>query len=502
MKKQHIYLWIIVLTIMSFSCSKDDIIQEPAKSSAKQITSFVFKARENTSIAQDVTAVINETNKTISATVVNGTDIKSLTPSIVVSDKASADQSGTKDFSSPVNYTITAEDGTSATYKVTVGIALNSAKQILSFAFVKEDNELYGDETITATIDEANKTITATVSYSANAALLTPRIEVSPNASVSPDTAQDFSNTVAYTVTAEDGTTTSYQVLLEITFTDRDALIAIYNANPNNTLGWDLNDKDINNWTGVFTNNQGNVIELFMDSKNLDVLPPELGQLSLLIELDVNDNNLMELPNEIGELVNLIYLTLDDNFLSELPNEIGKLIELNSLYSSNNKLIILPEQIGDLSNLDYLEIDDNQLTTLPSAIGKLSKLTHIELGFNKLTSIPPEIGQLISLEGIALLNNELTSLPKEIGKLSNLVNLSLTKNELTSIPPELGDLTSISFIFLNENKLTSIPKEIGKLTTLSRLSLAENLLTSIPQEVCKLEDTGTTILLDPGVKCE
>ncbi len=502
MKKQFIYLLLTALVIIMASCSKDDEILEPAKSSAKQITSFVFKAVDNDAITEDVTAVINETNKTISATVANGTDIKSLTPVIVVSDKASAGQSGAKDFSSPVEYTITAEDGTSTTYKITVSIALNSAKQILSFAFIKEYNELYGNETITATIDEANKTITATVSYSANAALLTQIIEVSSNASVSPDIAQDFSNPVAYTITAEDGTSTSYQVILEITFTNRDALIAIYNANPNNTLDWDLNDMDINNWTGVYSNNQGDVIRLFMDSENLDGLPPELGQLTMLIELDVNDNNLTELPEEIGELINMIYLTIDDNHISELPKEIGQLIKLTDLYSSNNKLTKLPEQIGDLSNLDYFQIDDNQLITLPGTIGKLSKLTHIELGFNKLTTIPPEIGQLKSLQGIALLNNQLTSLPKEIGELTSLTSLDLTRNELTSIPLELGNLTSLSGLYLSENKLTSIPKEIGKLTTLTRLVLTENLLTGIPLEVCKLEDTGTIISIDSGVKCE
>ena len=90
MKKQLRYFLVITFVITSFSCSKEDgdVVQEPLKSSAKQITSFVFKAVDNGALTEDVTAVVNETNKTISATVANGTDVTSLTPTIEVSDKA------------------------------------------------------------------------------------------------------------------------------------------------------------------------------------------------------------------------------------------------------------------------------------------------------------------------------------------------------------------------------------------------------------------------------
>ncbi|MGB5701092.1 leucine-rich repeat domain-containing protein [Muriicola sp.] len=523
MKKLFIYLLVITL----FSCSKDDaeIIQEPVKSSAKQITSFVFKAVNNEAITEDVTAILNETNKTITATVANGTDVKSLTPTIVVSDKAAVNESGAKDFSAPVDYTITAEDGTKTTYKVTVGIALNSAKQILSFAFKIEDNELYGDDTVTATINEANKTITATVSYSANATLLTPSIEVSPDASVSPDIAQDFSTPVVYTVTAEDGSTADYQVTLEISFTDRDALIAIYNANPNNTLSWNLQDKDIANWSGIVMDVEDNVVELRLNNQNLDILPLEIGQLSNLQRLNLNNNHFVTIPSEIGQLKILEDLIIFNNQLVSIPATIGELSELTYLQLTSNELTFLPEEIGKLSNLQELELDGNELTTIPASIGELSNLENIYLYRNKLTSLPPEIGDLTSLTTIYLSENELTSIPKEIGGLANLTGLDLENNKLASIPTELEQLESLTYLnlennhlttipkeignlpritglYLSENELTSIPKEIGNLTSLTRLYLTTNLLTSIPQEVCDLENTGTEIQLDPDVKCE
>jgi hypothetical protein len=56
--------------------------------------------------------------------------------------------------------------------------------------------------------------VTAEVPFSTNLAQLIPTIEISPRASISPQTGilTDFSNPVTYTVTAEDGTTKSFVV--------------------------------------------------------------------------------------------------------------------------------------------------------------------------------------------------------------------------------------------------------------------------------------------------
>ncbi|MFX0556951.1 hypothetical protein ACOCEA_09135 [Maribacter sp. CXY002] len=504
MKKQHIYILLTAFVLNIVSCSKDDteIIQEPVKSSAKQITGFMFKAIDNNALTEDITTVIDEQNKTITATMPNGTDINSLTPTLVVSEKAVVDQTGAKDFSSPIDYLVTAEDGSTTSYKVTVIIAANSAKEIVSFVFKVEDNELYGEETIMATVDEANKTITATVSYSANAALLLPHIAVSPNATISPEGPQDFSNPITYTITAEDGSTAIYQVSLEITFTDRDALIAIYNANPNNTLNWDLQDRDISNWTGVQANNNGNIIVLHMDSKNLDILPSELGQLKELQNLSVYNNLLVSIPAAIGELSSLTELYLTGNKLIFLPEEIGKLSNLQNLEVDGNQLTAIPASIGQLLNLDNIYLQGNKLISLPSEIGNLTKLTTIYLSENELTSLPEEIGGLTSLTGLDLKNNKLTSFPMELTQLKSFSYLNLSHNLLASIPKQISDFTSLTGLNLNGNKLTTIPKEMGLLTNLTSLVLTENMLTSIPQDVCNLVATGTALELDPDVKCE
>ncbi|MBN8459804.1 MAG: IPT/TIG domain-containing protein, partial [Verrucomicrobia bacterium] len=72
------------------------------------------------------------------------------------------------------------------------------------------------DTLAVGTIHEQNKMITLIVPEGTNVTALTPRIEVSPNTTVFPlsGSAQNFSSPVPYTVTAEDGSTTTYTVVV------------------------------------------------------------------------------------------------------------------------------------------------------------------------------------------------------------------------------------------------------------------------------------------------
>ncbi len=89
-------------------------------SNAKAITSFAFNA-----LSPAVTATINEAAKTIAATVPAGTNRTALVPTIAVSSKATVSPASgeARDFTNPVVYTVTAEDGSTVTYTVTVSLA-------------------------------------------------------------------------------------------------------------------------------------------------------------------------------------------------------------------------------------------------------------------------------------------------------------------------------------------------------------------------------------------
>ena len=148
--------------------------------------------------------------------------------------------------------------------------------------------------------------------------------------------------------------------------TDREALVAIYNAtdgeNWNRSDNW-LSDAPLDEWEGVTTDDEGRVAKL-----------------------EVNGNDLTgEIPAELGNLTNLTHLSLSFNQLTGA----------------------IPAELGDLTNLQTLYLDGNQLTGEISAeLGDLTNLTHLDLYLNQLTGeIPAELGSLPSLEGLQLHNN-------------------------------------------------------------------------------------------------
>lgn len=373
MKIKFNYLLLSLLTFaILYACSSDDDSgSETPISSSKQITGFVFNAANNEALDENITATVNENDKTITTVVPSGTDVSSLLPAIEASNGATVSPESVQDFSSEVIYTVTAEDGTKAQYIVTVNIAPNTEAKILSFIFLAENN-IALEKDVTAIIDEDTKNITAEVPYGTDITGLTPTLEVSPDATFTPEGAQDFSSGVVYTVTAQDESTTAYIITIEVAApSQREVLIAIYNANPGNTLEWDLDDPDINNWQGVVTDENNNIIELYLQYKKLSIIPAEVGQLP-----------------------NLTQFNLYNNLLTSIPSEIGQLSKLQKLLVDNNELTSVPSEIGQLTNLEYIDLGFNQITIIPAEIGQLSKLEELFLDNNQLTSIPKEICDL------------------------------------------------------------------------------------------------------------
>jgi flagellar hook assembly protein FlgD len=109
---------------------------------AKEITSFSFAAPA-------ATGVINEADKKIAVTVPFGTDVTNLTPTIVHTGASIVPASGTpQDFTNPVVYTVTAEDGTTAQYTVTVTIAANTDASLTALS-VNPGSIAFDPETLT-----------------------------------------------------------------------------------------------------------------------------------------------------------------------------------------------------------------------------------------------------------------------------------------------------------------------------------------------------------------
>jgi hypothetical protein len=175
------------------------------KSAAKRIVSFSFAG-----LSPVVNAVIDSVKHTISATVPINTEITQLVPTISISEKATITPNSLikQDFSKPVNYIITAEDGTSETYVATVSIPKSNERKITSFQFDQPIRTLY------SRISEDFDHIDIILMEGTDLTKLTPSIVISKNATISPamGMVQDFSNPVVYTVTAENGVSRTYKV--------------------------------------------------------------------------------------------------------------------------------------------------------------------------------------------------------------------------------------------------------------------------------------------------
>ena len=107
-------LFLLVGTVFMNSCKKEEL------SSKKEILAFIFEASKNAQLDRNYLGEIEGTS--VSAEVAFGVDIAQLMPTIEISPRAilSPASGMVTDFTGPVIYTVTAEDGTTKTFSTTV----------------------------------------------------------------------------------------------------------------------------------------------------------------------------------------------------------------------------------------------------------------------------------------------------------------------------------------------------------------------------------------------
>lgn len=180
---------------------EQDVDLEIAHSNSAFSSILSFELGEQTGIA-----VIDEEAGTIAIEVAYGTVVTALEPVLVVSDGATVDPESEEatDFTAPVTYTVTAENGEDTkAYVVTVSEADPSTEALL-LDFV------LAEQTGAAVIDHDLETVAIEVANGTVVTALEPAVTVSDDATVVPlsGAATDFTNPVNYTVTAQDGVTT------------------------------------------------------------------------------------------------------------------------------------------------------------------------------------------------------------------------------------------------------------------------------------------------------
>lgn len=184
----------IVLTNGSYTGStpaqkSDDATLKELKYDGTSVPNFDAKTLDysvtlpaNYSGVPNVTAIANDSKATLN-----------ITPAASATGKASV--------------LVTAEDGTTKkTYTIQFSQAAADEPVITSFVVAG----------VQATIDAANKTITATLPIGTSLTNLTPTVRGDNIASYTPQGAQDFTNPVQYAVTSASGKTATYTVTLQM----------------------------------------------------------------------------------------------------------------------------------------------------------------------------------------------------------------------------------------------------------------------------------------------
>jgi hypothetical protein len=200
---------IIKVTAENGSTQDWEVDVTVGQSSSADVLGFSFA--EQTTLAS-----IDNTAKTITIEVANGTDLSTLAPDIIVSPGAtSVPESGaTGNYSSAVTLTVTAQDGnTEKAYAVTVTAAsapggpTNTGTDILTFIVPGQE--------LDAVIDPERFVIGVKVPQGTDLSNITPTFTLSTGATSVPatDTPGDYNEAKFILVTAEDGVTTQIWVV-------------------------------------------------------------------------------------------------------------------------------------------------------------------------------------------------------------------------------------------------------------------------------------------------
>ncbi len=171
-------------------------------------------------------AIVNNAQNLVTATLPYLTDLSALSPVVTISDNATINPASgiVQNFTSPVTYEVTAEDGTTREYSIEIENEKSPEKEILSFGITINDDSFF------ASINTESRIIRDTLPYFSNLEALSPIITVSDKASINPGSGeeQDFTNPVVYEVEAENGTTQSYTVELYREKSPENDLLAFY----------------------------------------------------------------------------------------------------------------------------------------------------------------------------------------------------------------------------------------------------------------------------------
>nr|WP_305852393.1 PKD domain-containing protein [Zobellia sp. B3R18] len=309
-------------------------VSAPTGSGLNAITGFELPVQNS--------VAINDVNHTITVNVPNGTDLN-VVPSILdISTGAGIDPgpASQQDFSQPVNYTVTAENGNPQVWTVNVVTETSGEKSIDSFVIDGVSGTFNGTD------------ISVTLPFGTDVTALSPIIEFFGQ-SVNPPsgTPTDFTNNVTYTVTAEDNTTLDYTVNVTVTAdtntapTAGDFSVDVEQDSNNNSIDLSpyINDADGDELTITIISDFRNGTAIV--SGNTIVYTPTSGYTGEdNIVYTVNDGNggiaTATINVTVDSSVNLAPVAVNDTYTIAEAGNLNVLILTNDTDNENNDLTV------------------------------------------------------------------------------------------------------------------------------------------------------------------
>ncbi|NOT19686.1 MAG: DUF3494 domain-containing protein [Sideroxydans sp.] len=182
-----------------------------ASNSAKALTAYSL-AGVNGTITGTAISVTMPFGTSVTALVATFTSTGAGAPTIAGVNQLSA--STVNNFTTPKAYLVTAADGTSVTYTVTVAVALNSAKALTAFSLVGVNGVITEPaHTITVTMPSGTNVTALVATFTSTGAGVPTIGGVSQNSATTPN---NFTTPKAYLVTAADGTSVTYTVTVTV----------------------------------------------------------------------------------------------------------------------------------------------------------------------------------------------------------------------------------------------------------------------------------------------
>ena len=159
-----------------------------------------------------------------------------------------------------------------------------------------------------------------------------------------------------------------------------------------------------------------NITELNICDKNINEIPPQIGNLKKLVVVLANCNNIKELPLELFKLKSLSMLSLSNNNISEIPHEIEKV------------------------NIFYLDISNNPIKTLPEIIYKKKRISNLLLHNTNIQVILEDICQLKNLITLTFDDKHLPTIAKYLSSFTNIDSINLTHSNYDETSPLVQNL--------------------------------------------------------------